>query len=489
MATHAHYKGEFGSSGRGGAKKIAKIEKIKAKMAKLQAQHAKIKASHAKVKSKADLTEAKRAKSKEAWRKKAALQAAKEQKFTKSGNKTLLAKLKERQEKHRKVGDKKRAMFEKKQKALANKAEKLEAKKLAIREKMNKLDGKGEPLKIKTKKEDLADLKKSKDDFAAYQKKMNEAAAAKKLSPQSGEKTYGAGVSEHQALKNDVYNAKKDVEYYKSAMEAHQKKAEDHEKAFQKNRSAYDAKKADEHYEKMNEHAGKMYAAKARLSDAEKKLEAHEKSKPAAKKLETEAVGKVSNTGVHKVMDEGTYNAHARSFADNLNASEKKAASEYTQHGDRDVNGFLRGDAKFPPRDPKRATKEYAEKLDSLFAKEAAVVPHDTIFFRGVDDKLAGKLVALKPGQSFTDYGFGSTSTKKGIAESFAMQNAGDGAVLHISVRGGQKALPLEKITKFPGEAEMLLPRGTTFTVTKVVMKPGGNHEIHVTIDDGGATR
>ena len=108
--------------------------------------------------------------------------------------------------------------------------------------------------------------------------------------------------------------------------------------------------------------------------------------------------------------------------------------------------------------------KRIISKIDSVFAEPNVYQQFDT--FRGVSGPLAEKLSKLKPGESFTEPAYTSTSTSRNVAEKMAA--AGDkGVVLKITVPPGSSALSTKSVSQESSEDEILLPRNKKFVVTK----------------------
>jgi hypothetical protein len=158
------------------------------------------------------------------------------------------------------------------------------------------------------------------------------------------------------------------------------------------------------------------------------------------------------------------------------------------------VNTFLRGDKSgFFASEISKAEKITSD-LDSLIAK-APKLEESITTYRGIADKnLAEQLLKLKPGESFSDTAFVSTSLREDIAENFARFNGWEGkqgksgVVVEIVNPAGTKGIfPLGFRTEVDStlagransEQEFLLPRDTKFYVTEVK----GNR-IKVTLDN-----
>jgi hypothetical protein len=157
--------------------------------------------------------------------------------------------------------------------------------------------------------------------------------------------------------------------------------------------------------------------------------------------------------------------------------SEKEviAVAEYIQDGYYSTNQWLRKGDSLPPGDRKtlqRSQPKKIELLDSVFEKTAPSQNEQTVY-RGVSGELVTKLLDAPIGSTFVDKGYVSTSGMKEIAEDFTTvgNTQAPKAVLQINIPTGTKVLQVPKF--FPGhpraalELERILPRGTTFEVTK----------------------
>ena len=168
---------------------------------------------------------------------------------------------------------------------------------------------------------------------------------------------------------------------------------------------------------------------------------------------------------------------------DNFKQFEESIISYTNGSGDYSlVNSILRGEGGWLPKESARAEK-IINDLDALIRRAPALEESITTY-RGIADKnLAEKLLSLKPGESFTDNAFASTSLKESVAENFARFNGYEGkqgksgVVLEIVNPVGTKGIfPLGFRTEVDSnlamranaEQEFLLPRDTKFTVIEV---------------------
>jgi len=116
--------------------------------------------------------------------------------------------------------------------------------------------------------------------------------------------------------------------------------------------------------------------------------------------------------------------------------------------------------------------------LDAAFDRSRT--SSEKVLYRGIRGGFATTLASAPIGTTVTDAGYTSTTTSRSIASGFATKY-GTGVVLHVTVPKGSKALPI------PGnEKEMLLPRNSTFQITKIEKPPGKAPAIvHVSVVSG----
>lgn len=171
-----------------------------------------------------------------------------------------------------------------------------------------------------------------------------------------------------------------------------------------------------------------------------------------------------------------------------LSPEEKEAVAEYGHGGKSShnslfglgvaetINKYLRefgGDTgKF-----NNESKRLIENLDGAISKSEA--DENVIAFRGLD--LRGVLENLGiesghvkelEGRVIRDHGYVSTSISEEVAKGFCGGNTS--AVLHIKIPKGSRVLFLDSMKdKYKGEAEALLPRGSSFRILKVDTSEG----------------
>jgi hypothetical protein len=103
----------------------------------------------------------------------------------------------------------------------------------------------------------------------------------------------------------------------------------------------------------------------------------------------------------------------------------------------------------------------WVNSLDSAIS--AGKMPYDAVLHRGV-----GPLVnrMLQPGNVVHDYGYQSATLNRSYADMFRRKARNEGgANLHLLVKKGATALPLDKMSSMPEEYEVLFPRGSSYRV------------------------
>jgi hypothetical protein len=109
--------------------------------------------------------------------------------------------------------------------------------------------------------------------------------------------------------------------------------------------------------------------------------------------------------------------------------------------------------------------------IDGAIAKSAGL-EKDTTVYRGVNQNVADKIVTAGVGGVFSDKAYGSTSFSINTANSF-----GSGKnIIHIDAKKGQKGIDMNKVLGMKsihkGEYEFVLPRGTSYRITKIETAP-----------------
>lgn len=110
-----------------------------------------------------------------------------------------------------------------------------------------------------------------------------------------------------------------------------------------------------------------------------------------------------------------------------------------------------------------QVTQQSVKNIDMAF-KKATATTVDIVLHRGTggSNKAAKTFKGMKPGDSFSDKGFVSTSTSPFEAHAFGKTQ------ITIKVPKGSKVLPVGSITGERFEKEVLLPRGSKFKVIEV---------------------
>lgn len=166
---------------------------------------------------------------------------------------------------------------------------------------------------------------------------------------------------------------------------------------------------------------------------------------------------------------------------------EKAALKEYQSGmynsaigGYANIQAYLRtGKPKFGTFDAKEKAiaDEVAKQVSSAIKKHPLEKPMTV--YRGMkitkDDEGSKMYGDLKPGDTFQDKGFTSTSTNKKVGDKFAEKlNRSDvQVVIEVSLKEGDPALPMDLYHKHESEKEILLDRNTKFKVVSVSERSG----------------
>ncbi len=202
------------------------------------------------------------------------------------------------------------------------------------------------------------------------------------------------------------------------------------------------------------------------------------------------------------------YQRQTLDYVTGLSDQRLAALASYTNHTDRILNPLLRSSAGSPDpeqkiygndsenRRGKRSAidREYgvAHDADTKVGEEiakldAAITSHHmdrtTETYRVLDDPGGKILGALKDGDTFRDHGYVSTTASREILDGFYKPSTGEHARvdMHIRIPKGAAAAPISGLSKYGNEQELLLPRGSSFRVTKIVPASSDRHkEVHV---------
>ena len=171
-------------------------------------------------------------------------------------------------------------------------------------------------------------------------------------------------------------------------------------------------------------------------------------------------------------------------YVDSLDPKTKSALQRYTHQFDWQVNQILMKDSdkpiveslKHPNPDPdntfnideldygyehvfNKNIKDVQRRLDVAFAN-APPLKHSLVVYRGVKYN-RGEKYSHDP---IYNKQYISTSTEMSVAENFVGNSC---CILYITLPVGTHVLPLERVTHYPGEYEVLLPRNGKIQVYK----------------------
>lgn len=188
-------------------------------------------------------------------------------------------------------------------------------------------------------------------------------------------------------------------------------------------------------------------------------------------------------------MSDEEFSGHLATEVRRLPPEDAEALRGYTGNGAYGpVNSGLRESAERNKPGSKtyldKRYHEYVDHLDQAIARSPA--PRDMVVYRGVNgETMTGSgrrdFADMKPGDTFTEHGFVSTSADPKIGNDFSKgYGVRAGVELHIAVPKGFPAAPVP--SDFEAEKEFLLPRGAKYRVNKVEHLADGTTVVHVTV-------
>lgn len=285
-------------------------------------------------------------------------------------------------------------------------------------------------------------------------------------------------IAKHRAAEAKHRQASLDAKKKMAALKAKAKKATPKQKAALKKK--FEALKAKR--EALKEKAAEAKEAKiaATQSMQEARVEHREKikaGKKPSKPKKPKAASSDDDGPEGEPMSTGDYQGWQKSSIDGPGHSDaaRAAMKVYSGNDYGDINDAFR---KGKPLQEKH--ESIVDNIDA--AMEKSTVEKPLKVYRGISSM---HFVAhLKPGAVFTDKAYMSTTVDGKVAEkNFALGEGG--AVFHITVPKGAKALPMTSQGEFPKEKEVLLPRGTSLKVKRVEKHANGTTIFHVSVVTG----
>lgn len=221
------------------------------------------------------------------------------------------------------------------------------------------------------------------------------------------------------------------------------------------------------------EEAKKKLLEKWEVKKALKKAAAEKAAREAAEKAAREAAEKAAKEEAERVakglparvVEEAPeeirerLNSRFAGYQEKLTADEISALRDYQGVEYSDINALLR--RRGVGQEKMAAWNEHVQYIDSAINK-APTLGKETTFWRG--GKFSKEMI---DGDTFTDYGYVSTSGSRGIGETFFTDVYPiDEAVLFRTTMGPkQKGVWMQAATNQGYELEFVLPRGTQFRV------------------------
>lgn len=149
-------------------------------------------------------------------------------------------------------------------------------------------------------------------------------------------------------------------------------------------------------------------------------------------------------------------------------APEIQAINAYSGSAFKAINTYLRQNAEAKDGGKPYDQPYIGEKMKNIDAvMKRSRMTEDTIVYRGMTGAIAKQIRQAKPGSIVRDAGYTSTSLYSSVANgSFGY----DGVVMKLLLPKGNSAYIMNGrgASLFPGEHEVLLPRGSRFKIRKV---------------------
>jgi len=153
--------------------------------------------------------------------------------------------------------------------------------------------------------------------------------------------------------------------------------------------------------------------------------------------------------GKAKIYADSVLSQHMESISE----EQKRAMIMYSGVKFRDVNHALRHGSSGEER--------LVSTLDSIIQNDATSIKDPIIVYRGFPPNIVkGKAI----GDTLTDNAFVSTTLSPSVAKKF-------GTVATIIIKPGTRGMAMYRVSKYPEEMEILLNRGTKFTIIQTKPK------------------
>lgn len=167
--------------------------------------------------------------------------------------------------------------------------------------------------------------------------------------------------------------------------------------------------------------------------------------------------------------------AHGKEWSGALSKPQRDALSYYTYKGNVGFNAYLRG------RTPADVPEEILAKakagiaaIDSALA--TSELPSAVTVFRGFSGSTLPDDLSTLVGKTVSDKAYVSTSLHPGNSEDFS--DNGMQVFAEIRLPKGYNAAYVAAVSKFPGEKEVLIPRGRSFRVVGFQTAADSPHEV-----------
>lgn len=172
-----------------------------------------------------------------------------------------------------------------------------------------------------------------------------------------------------------------------------------------------------------------------------------------------------------------------------LTEAQESAIKTYTGHDYKLVNAYHRNGGMLTPADTpvlgpavanlEKAVVDTTVQLDGAFA--ANVAENEGLIFRGVR---SNRFKSVQPGDIISDQAYTSATRHIRVAETFPSNLSKEHVIIEIVVKKGDRVLPIEKLSRYRNEEEVILGRGQKLRVLSNQLKPDGGRVIRVELVD-----
>lgn len=190
--------------------------------------------------------------------------------------------------------------------------------------------------------------------------------------------------------------------------------------------------------------------------------------------IRTVAADDAQRKALHKKLWSHSFRA-TQELPDDLRASLDNYTSPFA--GYQQINRVARGMTTIEQAategmaasDPVSYINKTTQNIDRVMKMPVAELPEDVVVYRGAPSKdLFDQFKTAEPGDTYTDWGFGSTTLKPDVAEHWSAKGEEYTTVFQLYAPKGSRAYYAPPVAHYADEQELLFPRGTTFVIHEV---------------------